>query len=305
MKHESAFLTPTLHVYKGRIFRPRRSFSFFVSSLLKIYTHLAMTETVKANFKTSLPPRKRAKTQEEKEQRRVERILRNRRAAHASREKKRKHVEYLESYVLALEKNSQILATNFEKLKELVPKDKLASVELDQLTDVSDLKGKIHENLTCNNMQTRADTTSSGCGFDSLVEVDMEVKREETDSEMTFSSVVPESSPMLKQVNTEEPTNDSTDLPLNSSSGYFNYMSPISINSSVNSPLDLRLKKSEVESPTRGSSLISSPFSNSTPNTPEMPVLEMESVMHGAAIPGVDVMAQSSEVTLYPRLLMV
>lgn len=56
------------------------------------------------DYKTSLPPRKRAKTKEEKEQRRIERILRNRKAAHASREKKRKHVEFLESYVLDLEK---------------------------------------------------------------------------------------------------------------------------------------------------------------------------------------------------------
>lgn len=55
------------------------------------------------NFKTCLPPRKRAKTKEEKEQRRIERILRNRKAAHASREKKRKHVEFLESYVVDLE----------------------------------------------------------------------------------------------------------------------------------------------------------------------------------------------------------
>lgn len=59
---------------------------------------------IPSNFKTSLPPRKRAKTKEEKEQRRIERILRNRKAAHASREKKRKHVEFLETYVLDLEK---------------------------------------------------------------------------------------------------------------------------------------------------------------------------------------------------------
>ncbi|SGZ56279.1 CIC11C00000000665 [Sungouiella intermedia] len=47
-----------------------------------------MTVSVDPNFKSSLPPRKRAKTEEEKEQRRVERILRNRRAAHASRERR-------------------------------------------------------------------------------------------------------------------------------------------------------------------------------------------------------------------------
>lgn len=51
---------------------------------------------IPTDFKTSLPPRKRARTQEEKEQRRIERILRNRKAAHHSREKKRAHLEELE-----------------------------------------------------------------------------------------------------------------------------------------------------------------------------------------------------------------
>lgn len=41
-------------------------------------------------------PRKRAKTEDEKEQRRVERVLRNRRAAQSSRERKRLEVEALE-----------------------------------------------------------------------------------------------------------------------------------------------------------------------------------------------------------------
>lgn len=51
---------------------------------------------IPANFKPTLPPRKRAKTKEEKEQRRIERILRNRKAAHHSREKKRLHLQVLE-----------------------------------------------------------------------------------------------------------------------------------------------------------------------------------------------------------------
>ncbi|CAM1501559.1 Fc.00g035430.m01.CDS01 [Cosmosporella sp. VM-42] len=46
--------------------------------------------------KTQLPPRKRAKTEDEKEQRRVERVLRNRRAAQSSRERKRQETEKLE-----------------------------------------------------------------------------------------------------------------------------------------------------------------------------------------------------------------
>jgi transcriptional activator HAC1 len=57
----------------------------------------------------ALPPRKRAKTQDEKEQRRIERIMRNRQAAHASREKKRKHVEELEKRCVCLSnENSQL-----------------------------------------------------------------------------------------------------------------------------------------------------------------------------------------------------
>ncbi|KAH8164720.1 hypothetical protein CIB48_g3525 [Xylaria polymorpha] len=53
--------------------------------------------------KTNLPPRKRAKTDDEKEQRRVERVLRNRRAAQSSRERKRLEVEALEQRNAALE----------------------------------------------------------------------------------------------------------------------------------------------------------------------------------------------------------
>lgn len=59
---------------------------------------------IPSNFKSTLPPRKRAKTKEEKEQRRIERILRNRRAAHQSREKKRLHLVFLEKKCNLLER---------------------------------------------------------------------------------------------------------------------------------------------------------------------------------------------------------
>lgn len=73
-----------------------------------------MMQTDKYEF-GSLPPRKRAKTQEEKEQRRIERIMRNRQAAHASREKKRKHLEALESKCSALEsENTQLRMALFQ-----------------------------------------------------------------------------------------------------------------------------------------------------------------------------------------------
>ncbi|KAH9840366.1 basic region leucin zipper [Teratosphaeria destructans] len=57
--------------------------------------------------KTTLPPRKRAKTEDEKEQRRIERIKRNRAAAHNSRERKRQETE---RYAVALAKAEAELA---------------------------------------------------------------------------------------------------------------------------------------------------------------------------------------------------
>ncbi|KAF1812937.1 hypothetical protein P152DRAFT_449035 [Eremomyces bilateralis CBS 781.70] len=53
--------------------------------------------------KTNLPPRKRAKTEDEKEQRRIERVKRNRLAAHNSRERKRLEVEKLDTEKQRLE----------------------------------------------------------------------------------------------------------------------------------------------------------------------------------------------------------
>lgn len=65
----------------------------------------------------ALPPRKRAKTKDEKEQRRIERIMRNRQAAHASREKKRRHVEDLEKKCVDLETENSALQTQVKSLK--------------------------------------------------------------------------------------------------------------------------------------------------------------------------------------------
>ncbi|KAF2153307.1 hypothetical protein K461DRAFT_278131 [Myriangium duriaei CBS 260.36] len=59
--------------------------------------------------KTSLPPRKRAKTDDEKEQRRIERIKRNRAAAHNSRERKRLEAEQLATANDGLHKQLQYL----------------------------------------------------------------------------------------------------------------------------------------------------------------------------------------------------
>ena len=72
--------------------------------------------------KTNLPPRKRAKTDDEKEQRRVERVLRNRRAAQSSRERKRLEVEALEErnkeLEAALRQRERECMVLFEELKK-------------------------------------------------------------------------------------------------------------------------------------------------------------------------------------------
>ncbi|KAF4982677.1 hypothetical protein FZEAL_1739 [Fusarium zealandicum] len=74
--------------------------------------------------KTNLPPRKRAKTEDEKEQRRVERVLRNRRAAQSSRERKRLEVEALEKRNKQLEdmlhesqKTNLVLAQELDRFR--------------------------------------------------------------------------------------------------------------------------------------------------------------------------------------------
>ncbi|KAJ8104240.1 hypothetical protein POJ06DRAFT_244018 [Lipomyces tetrasporus] len=78
----------------------------------------------------ALPPRKRAKTAVEKEQRRVERILRNRQAAQSSREKKRKQLEELEVI------NSQLLSENKlaqERIAHVETENKALKSRLDEL----------------------------------------------------------------------------------------------------------------------------------------------------------------------------
>lgn len=66
--------------------------------------------------------RKRAKTEDEKEQRRIERVLRNRQAAQSSRERKRQEVEKLEGEKSAIEAQNDMLkerlmAVEHEKFK--------------------------------------------------------------------------------------------------------------------------------------------------------------------------------------------
>lgn len=158
-----------------------------------------------SSFKSTLPPRKRAKTDEEKEQRRVERILRNRRAAHASREKKRRHVEYLESYVLKLEDNFCRALNNFATVRNLVDPKQLACLKFDAIENLDELKEAIHSNIS----------VSPG--------------HEEEEEEI----------PTPKKRKTHIKQEEDLDAGVN----YYNYMSPVSINSPSNSPLDLTLNR--------------------------------------------------------------
>ncbi|OXV05885.1 hypothetical protein Egran_06346 [Elaphomyces granulatus] len=67
--------------------------------------------------KTNLPPRKRAKTEDEKEQRRIERVLRNRAAAQTSRERKRLEVEKLEGEKFRVEQQNQFLLQRLTQME--------------------------------------------------------------------------------------------------------------------------------------------------------------------------------------------
>lgn len=64
---------------------------------------------VNASRRSDSFDRKRAKTDDEKEQRRIERVLRNRQAAQSSRERKRQEVEKLEGEKAAIEEQNQQL----------------------------------------------------------------------------------------------------------------------------------------------------------------------------------------------------
>ncbi|RFU25967.1 hypothetical protein B7463_g10365, partial [Scytalidium lignicola] len=81
--------------------------------------------------KTNLPPRKRAKTEDEKEQRRVERVLRNRRAAQSSRERKRLEVEALEAEKRRVEQINRDLEL---RLADMEAKNLMLQRELEQFT---------------------------------------------------------------------------------------------------------------------------------------------------------------------------
>ncbi|CAG7922111.1 unnamed protein product [Penicillium olsonii] len=81
--------------------------------------------------KTNLPPRKRAKTDDEKEQRRIERVLRNRAAAQTSRERKRLEMEKLETEKIRMEQQNQFL---IQRLSQMETENNRLSQQVAQLS---------------------------------------------------------------------------------------------------------------------------------------------------------------------------
>jgi transcriptional activator HAC1 len=81
--------------------------------------------------KTNLPPRKRAKTDDEKEQRRIERVLRNRAAAQTSRERKRLEMEKLETEKIRMEQQNQFL---IQRLSQMEAENNRLSQQVAQLS---------------------------------------------------------------------------------------------------------------------------------------------------------------------------
>lgn len=107
---------------------------------------------IPSDFKSTLPPRKRAKTKEEKEQRRIERILRNRKAAHQSREKKRLHLKFLEDKCRIM-----------EQIMDGLDLSQLFSKQNDKLKLINELNNlsMIDDNSTSNNSSDIKDDTNT------------------------------------------------------------------------------------------------------------------------------------------------
>ncbi|KAJ4305143.1 transcription factor that binds to CRE motif [Kalmusia sp. IMI 367209] len=128
--------------------------------------------------KTNLPPRKRAKTEDEKEQRRIERVKRNRLAAHNSRERKRQEYELLqaekdqmEADLVAARAQIAAMATELKAYREKFPGEvPEAKIDLDFDGSVSEY-GSFASPDTVNPAQT---TTTSSTGFPSPVSMTMD-----------------------------------------------------------------------------------------------------------------------------------
>jgi hypothetical protein len=111
--------------------------------------------------KTNLPPRKRAKTEDEKEQRRIERVKRNRLAAHNSRERKRQEYEHIQvekdkmhADLVAAQEAVARMAAELKAYREKYP----GGVDIPAATDLDSILGA---NTTVNPAQTTSSSFPS------------------------------------------------------------------------------------------------------------------------------------------------
>ncbi|KAF2425277.1 hypothetical protein EJ08DRAFT_652194 [Tothia fuscella] len=99
--------------------------------------------------KTNLPPRKRAKTADEKEQRRIERVKRNRLAAHNSRERKRQEVDALQAEKAALEQRVKDMENELIQYRQLLPEANIPKAPELQITQYALLDAYNEEQSNC------------------------------------------------------------------------------------------------------------------------------------------------------------
>lgn len=89
--------------------------------------------------------RKRAKTEDEKEQRRIERVLRNRAAAQSSRERKRKEVEGLEEEKEAIRRQNALLTSQLRRVE--MENQELSKTIAKMAAEMSVFRQMIHGDL--------------------------------------------------------------------------------------------------------------------------------------------------------------
>lgn len=234
------------------------------------------------DYKTALPPGRRAKTDEEKEQRRIERILRNRRAAQASRDKKRKYVEYLESYIEKLNTNLLNYKYNQEYLLSKVDGQDKAEVESNlKLIDLESLEPELRFNVKSEKKYDNVDSGHEDHGAEQLVSppvsdvehvstkptsnssVEHEYNLDQNESAMSSNSSsiggdqridgMFDNSRSNSLFSDDQLTNPNDSIESDSSfdsnlllNPIDNYLSPVSINSPVNSPINLSLYDSNL-----------------------------------------------------------
>lgn len=205
------------------------------------------------NSKSILPPRKRAKTKEEKEQRRVERILRNRRAAHASREKKRKYVEHLESHIKALtnnlekfQKNQELLIRKLNDSQISVPN--LNKIELGlpefKFDNKKFIKSNLSKDVDDGDLDVDNDDNDDIDSVNEYQEAIPEIDYDHNDhhENQSFDQDQPADQAIHYTSNSDSNSSNSyieTPELLNENLNFINYLSPVSINSP--SPIDLSL----------------------------------------------------------------